>query len=237
MLFTQVNMLFTQVNNELISSARQPTTWWRARTQASGLAWISADLLQHFQGVYRICIYIYAYPPWVLQLSDFVRFCQILFPSKPVVGAIEVSHAACKDEFRQNPRSHSCRFFNFYNIVYLVVCMRNITKYHPAKYICWYFVALLRYDTVSPSRAVRSVCHSQNSLSLDSRHCCCFWRSFSFSICGCGCAAWVEKQHGVPLLLAAKKKMIRLLVRTYCECKRFDSLSSGLLDWCHNTIK
>ena len=43
-------------------------------------------------------------------LSDVVRFCHNLFPSKPVVRAIEVSHAACKDEFRKNPRSHSCRF-------------------------------------------------------------------------------------------------------------------------------
>ena len=45
-------------------------------------------------------------------LSDVVRVWPILFPSKAVVRAIEVSHAACKeDEFRQNPRSHSCRLF------------------------------------------------------------------------------------------------------------------------------
>ena len=56
-----------------------------------------------------VCVY----PPQLYScqmLSDFVRCRQILFPLKPVVpvGAIEVSHAACKDEFRQNPRSHSC---------------------------------------------------------------------------------------------------------------------------------
>ena len=50
---------------------------------------------------------VYLYPPPVLQLG--VILCQILFPSKPVVRAIDVSHAACKDEFGQNPRSHSCR--------------------------------------------------------------------------------------------------------------------------------
>ena len=52
-------------------------------------------------------------------LSDVVGFCQILFPSKPAVRAIEVSHAACKDEFRQNPRSRNCRFFNF--LIYMVL--------------------------------------------------------------------------------------------------------------------
>ena len=35
---------------------------------------------------------------------------------KPVVRAIEVSRAACNDEFRRNPRSHSSRF-SFYNSV------------------------------------------------------------------------------------------------------------------------
>ena len=70
-------------------------------TQASGLGRISADLLQHIQRVYRVC----ATP----LSSTAVTFCQILFPSKPVVRSIEVSHAACKDEFRRNPRSHSYR--------------------------------------------------------------------------------------------------------------------------------
>ena len=64
-----------------------------------------------------------ATPPWVLHLPDFVRFCQILFPSKPVVRAIEVSHAACKDEFRQNPRSHSWRFSIF--LTYCTSCRRS----------------------------------------------------------------------------------------------------------------
>ena len=63
--------------------------------------------LKHLQGVHGVLICV---PP----LSPTpVRFCPILFPSKPVVRAIQVSHAACKDEFRQNPRSHSCRFLNF----------------------------------------------------------------------------------------------------------------------------
>ena len=37
--------------------------------------------------------------------------------TQPVIRAIGVSHTACKDEFRQNLRSHSCTagvYFNFY---------------------------------------------------------------------------------------------------------------------------
>ena len=48
-----------------------------ARTQASGMGWISADLLQHLQGVYRICV-----PPlsstatrFRKMLSYLVRLC------------------------------------------------------------------------------------------------------------------------------------------------------------------
>ena len=54
-------------------------------------------------------------------LSHVVRFCRILFPSKPVVRAMEVSHAARKDEFRQNPRSHSSRFYSIFLIPYTTV--------------------------------------------------------------------------------------------------------------------
>ena len=61
---------------------------------------------------------VYVYPPEFYScqiLSHVGRFCQILFPSKPVVRAIEVSHAACKDEFRRN-RYLTADVFSFYNI-------------------------------------------------------------------------------------------------------------------------
>ena len=55
------------------------------------------------------------YIHWVPQLSDFVLL-NLDKRSwwgyiKPVVRAIEVSHAACKDYFRRNPRCHSWRLF------------------------------------------------------------------------------------------------------------------------------
>ena len=58
-------------------------------------------------------------------LSYFVRFRQVLFPSKPVVRAIEVSRAACKDEFRQNPRSHSCRLLILLIYIIYKIPLRN----------------------------------------------------------------------------------------------------------------
>ena len=54
--------------------------------------------------------------------SDVVRFCQILFPSKPVVRAIELSHAACKDEVRENPRLTAVVF-----LIFLVYIMTDCT--------------------------------------------------------------------------------------------------------------
>ena len=50
-------------------------------------------------------------------LSDVVKFCQILFPSKPVVRAIEVSHAACEDEFREI-LDLTAVVFKFSNIIF-----------------------------------------------------------------------------------------------------------------------
>lgn len=41
--------------------------------------------------------------------------CHIFFPSKSVVRAVKVSHAACQGEFRQNPRCPSCRFFSSFS--------------------------------------------------------------------------------------------------------------------------
>ena len=75
----------------------------------------------HVQEVYKVA-YIstatYLYTPWVLQLSDFVTFNDDQHPSwdriNPVVRAIDVSHAASKDKFRRNPRSHSWRFQVWY---------------------------------------------------------------------------------------------------------------------------
>ena len=49
--------------------------------------------------------------------SDFVKFCLILFTSKPVVRAIEESHAACKDDFRQKSSISQQSFFLFSNII------------------------------------------------------------------------------------------------------------------------
>ena len=63
-------------------------------------------------------------------LSDVVTFCQILFPSKPVVRAIEVSHAACKDEFRENPRSYSCRLLMFLTLLFLSVRYIDMYSVH-----------------------------------------------------------------------------------------------------------
>ena len=69
------------------------------------------------------------YPqPHIYILTGF-HSCQILFPSVrtehlswdnmiPVVRAIEVSHAACKDEFRRNLRPRSWRFLTKNNISY-----------------------------------------------------------------------------------------------------------------------
>ena len=62
----------------------------------------------------------YLYTHWVPRMADFVPLNKDYHPRwghiKPVVRAIEVSHAACKDEFRRNPRSHSWRlFFYFYD--------------------------------------------------------------------------------------------------------------------------
>ena len=47
--------------------------------------------------------------------SQLLRSMILLFPchTKPVVRAIEVSHAAWKDEFRRNLRSNCWRFFHF----------------------------------------------------------------------------------------------------------------------------
>ena len=52
-----------------------------ARTRVSRLEWMSADLLQHFLGVYRLYV-----------TSPEFHSCKILFPSKPVVRAIQVPY-------------------------------------------------------------------------------------------------------------------------------------------------
>ena len=51
-------------------------------------------------------------------LSDVVGLCQILFPSKPVVCAIEISHAACKDDFSRKSSISQLSFINF-SIIYI----------------------------------------------------------------------------------------------------------------------
>lgn len=51
--------------------------------------------------------------------------CQISFLSEPVLRAIKVSHAPCKDDFRRNPSSHSsCRFISYQlpGIIYHDTC-------------------------------------------------------------------------------------------------------------------
>ena len=63
--------------------------------------------------VYRICAPVppLSSTPSRQILSDFV-------PLKTRSTRDQVSHAACKDEFRHNPRSHTCRFSIFITRVY-----------------------------------------------------------------------------------------------------------------------
>ena len=77
--------------------------------QACGLdlCWPSA---QHLLEVYRApCICTY-------DISSELHSCQISVRSKPVVRAIEVSHAACKDKFRLKPSLSRLALFFFSNI-------------------------------------------------------------------------------------------------------------------------
>ena len=84
-----------------------------ALTQASGTGWISADLLQHFQGVYCIRVLV---PPLSSTAVRFVGCCQNLSDFVPLKTHSTRGRSIPRSLQRwvsTKNRSHSCRFLMF----------------------------------------------------------------------------------------------------------------------------
>ena len=73
---------------------------------------VGAERLGHM--VYIPIVYIQGESPTNILNED----------THPVIRAIGVSHTACKDELRQNLRSHSWSVFYFYNVPDLVTLLQ-----------------------------------------------------------------------------------------------------------------
>ena len=123
------------------------------------------------------CCYIWESPTYILNED-----------THPVVRAIGVSHTACRDEFRQNLRSHSWSVFLF--LCYSV-------SYHPVHYCC---TCIIRILSAADAGLVKKHMTPGTYLVWDTT-----WKQLMFV-----CTAWVSSNIGRDLWIIRRETYIAL---------------------------